>query len=36
MAKRMIVMLAFVAISIAGLGFAKYQQIQAAVAEGGG
>lgn len=34
MAKRMIVMLAFVAISVAGLAFAKYQQIQAAVAEG--
>jgi membrane fusion protein (multidrug efflux system) len=27
-------MLAFVAVSIAGLGFAKYQQIQAAVAQG--
>ncbi len=34
MAKRMIVMLAFVGVSIAGLGFAKYQQIQAAVAQG--
>lgn len=34
MAKRMIVMLAFVVVTIAGLGFAKYQQIQAAVAQG--
>jgi membrane fusion protein (multidrug efflux system) len=30
----MFVMLAFVVVSIAGLGFAKYQQIQAAVAQG--
>ena len=34
MAKRMIVMLAVVAVTIVGLGFAKYQQIQAAVAQG--
>jgi len=33
-AKRMIVMLAVVAVTIVGLGFAKYQQIQAAVAQG--
>lgn len=33
MAKRMTLMLAVVAVSIVGLGFAKYQQIQAAVAQ---